>query len=240
MCDAGGARFDSSWAHSSWRTRSCGHLRLSHTQRAVCSNHTPVTDRKEVVTRASRSGGQRGHHIRRVAQSGQRERFGTPTSIAQWRVRSSVEREFSGSFLLRGAPGLLVQLARHPSLKREGAGSIPAQATARAGEVRQFSLATTLAFVGPTVEGYQERADRKVMQVRVLPLLHTRDRNLMGDEAHGEHDNTHYHTLPHTGADGCGLSPVKRRGPGSSPGILHHSWAGVIGLPLTTDPDHTN
>ena len=31
-----------------------------------------------------------------------------------------------------------------------------------------------------------------------------------GDEAHGEHDNTHYHTLPHSGADGRGLSPVKR------------------------------
>ena len=53
------------------------------------------------------------------------------------------------------------------------------------------------------------RSDRKVVHVRVLPLLHTRDRNLTGDEAHGEHDNTHDHNLPH-GADGCGLSPVKR------------------------------
>jgi hypothetical protein len=43
-------------------------------------------------------------------------------------------------------------------------------------------------------------------------------------------------TLPTTtpcpiGADGCGLSPVKREVPGSTPGILHHSWAGAIGLP---------
>jgi hypothetical protein len=87
---------------------------LSHKQHVVCSTHTPVTDRKEVVVhlanrgsrvrvvrrprrpvivfrfrgrlislarrRASRSGGQHGHHTRRVAQSGQRERFGTARS----------------------------------------------------------------------------------------------------------------------------------------------------------------
>jgi len=37
------------------------------------------------------------------------------------------------------------------------------------------------------------------MQVRVLPPLHTRDRTLTGNEAHGEHDTTHYHPLPHRG-----------------------------------------
>ena len=48
VCDAGGARFDSSWAHYGGMAQR--KEQLSHKQRAVCSTHTPVTKRKEVVT----------------------------------------------------------------------------------------------------------------------------------------------------------------------------------------------
>jgi hypothetical protein len=111
VCDAGGVRFDSSWAHRPWRHGSAVE-QLSHKQFRVCSTHTPVTNGKEVVLvkrqtqirvarrprrsvivfrfrgrvfslarrRVSRSGGQRHHFLRRVAQSGQRTRFGTARS----------------------------------------------------------------------------------------------------------------------------------------------------------------
>src|SRR5262245_48488080 len=48
VCDAGGARFDSSWAHPHDGIAQ-RHEQLSHKQHVVCSTHTPVTDRKEVV-----------------------------------------------------------------------------------------------------------------------------------------------------------------------------------------------
>ncbi len=46
--------------------------------------------------------------------------------------------------------------------------------------------------------GLSGRGNRKVMQVRILPLS-TRATVSTGDGAHGEPDNTHYHTLPHLG-----------------------------------------
>lgn len=67
----------------------------------------------------------------------------------------------------------------------------------------------TLAPAGPTVKGYQERTGRKAMQVRVLPLLHTRDRNERGMKLTAS-TTTPTTTPCLTGADGRGLSPFKR------------------------------
>ena len=111
VCDAGGARFDSSWAHLGGIAQR--REQPSHKRHVVCSTHTPVTDRKEVVVdwpTAVRACGlcevlgdrhcvslSRTFHLacaatreqfrwptppslRRVAQSGQRERFGTARS----------------------------------------------------------------------------------------------------------------------------------------------------------------
>ena len=121
------------------------------------------------------------------------------SSVAE---RSSVEREVSGSFPLRGASsflGLLVQLATTP-VPQTGKRGFDSRTGHRAcWRGAPILPCHTLALAGPTAEGYQERTDRKVMQVRVLPPLHTRDRNLTGNEAHGEHDTTHSHPLPHRG-----------------------------------------
>ena len=125
--------------------------------------------------------------------------------------RSSVEREASGSFPLRGAPGLLVQLVTTPVPQTGNREFEPRTGHRACWRGAPILPCHTLAFAGPTVEGYQERTDRKVMQVRVLPLLHTRDRNLTGDEAHGEHDNTHYHTLPHSGPTAAGYRLLSAR-----------------------------
>jgi hypothetical protein len=53
VCDAGGARFDSSWAHHHGGMAQRLE-QLSHKQLAVCSTHTPVTNRKEVVVLVKR------------------------------------------------------------------------------------------------------------------------------------------------------------------------------------------
>ena len=69
--------------------------------------------------------------------------------------------------------------------------------------MRKWSRLREMSDLGHAVED-------EVLGVRVLPLLHTRDRNLTGDEAHGEHDNTHYHTLPHSGPTAAGYRLLKR------------------------------
>jgi hypothetical protein len=66
---------------------------------------------------------------------------------------------------------------------------------------------------------------------------------MTGNEAHGEHDTTHYHTLPHRGRRPRVIAS-QARGPGSTPGILHRSQRGHgperSGYRLENDPDRTN
>ena len=76
------------------------------------------------------------------------------------------------------------------------------------------------------------------MQVRILPLS-KRATVMTGDEAHGEHDNTHYHTLPHWGPTAAGYRIQSARSGFESrhpPPFYHHSRAGVMGLSLATLP----
>jgi hypothetical protein len=129
VCDAGGARFDSSWTHPVWRDSSAARAAVSYAACRVFDSHSRHPEkggggllvkrsarvrivrrpRRPVIVfrfrgrlialarrRASRSGGQRGHHLRRVAQSGQRERFGTA-----WSKFSQI------SFLADSLPGRL-------------------------------------------------------------------------------------------------------------------------------------
>src|SRR5207253_325700 len=58
--------------------------------------------------------------------------------------------------------------------------------------------------------GLSGRNDREVVQVRVLRLS-IRTILMTGDEAHGEHDNTHYHILPHSGPTAGGYRLLSAR-----------------------------
>ena len=75
--------------------------------------------------------------------------------------------------------------------------------------VRNFFPLPHLALKGRR-SGLSGRNDRKVVQVRILPLSR-RAITITGDEAHGEHDNTHYHTLPHSGPTAAGYRLLSAR-----------------------------
>src|SRR5207237_175193 len=133
-------------------------------------------------------------------------------SLAQWQsARLSNERSADRSRC--GAPvpffGLLVQLATTP-VPQTGKRGFDSRTGHRAcWRGAPILPCHTLALAGPTAEGYQERTDRKVMQVRVLPPLHARDRNPTGMKLTAS--TTQPTTTPcPIGADGRGFSPAKR------------------------------
>jgi hypothetical protein len=76
--------------------------------------------------------------------------------------------------------------------------------------LRNFFPLPHLARIWADGRGLSGRNDRKVMQVRILPLSR-RAITITGDEAHGEHDNTHYHTLPHSGPTAAGYRLLSAR-----------------------------
>ena len=142
--------------------------------------------------------------------------------------RSSVEREASGSFPLRGAQACSSSWQRRPSLKRESAGliQIPAQATA-------ILPCHTLPW-RVDGRGFSGRNDARLCRFESCRSPHARS------PARGMKLTASTTTPTTTPCLTRGRRPrviaFSARGPGSSPGILHrfhrHSRAGAIGLPL--------